>query len=1032
MDSLFSISFLRKQLYKTPIIDTTKKGVIVKNWIGSISNKKETEIKSAFMTMLFKDILGYTMFGDHKEYNLREEVKVPNSGQANFALGAFNSTNNIEVIGELKGLYTDLDKPQTSRRDLRTPVEQGLDYLHNLGDKANFLVISNMNEIRLYKRGIKHKFERFFFTFPKGFDSTGKMTLADDHELRRMIYLLGKKYLLTTNGKSNVGQLLSMQTEVEKSVEKGFYKEYKVFRSDLFNSLLEHNKTYENNKSKLLSLTQKFLDRIIFCWFCEDSREQLLPPDVLQNLIKDEAGSQYYNKYGNSIQGKVNGLFNAISVGESKHSPVFKIDKGYNGGLFEADSDLDDLIIPNYLFKTIAELSKYDFGNNKTPNNKTLTVDISGHIFEQSISDLEEMRASFEGKDYDVKKGKRRKEGVYYTPDYITRYIVEQAIGGWLKDEFTEIENTYKNWTPDFRKKEFKQFKGDQEWLENKRKRLIYSKYQTVLQSIKVLDPACGSGAFLVQAFNFLYGENRKVIEVIKDLTPSQPIYCDNDKEVKRILQNNLYGVDLNSESIEITKLSLWLRTAEKDKQLTDLDNNIKCGNSLIDDPKVAEDKAFNWNNEFSGIMKNGGFDVVIGNPPWGTDVMLSKNMDSSEHFIKKTFNLIKQEKAFFSFIVPISIVFANNWSQSRNILLNKKLLKLAKVGVAFEEVNLESCIFVLKNKQLEKTNTVNIAKFDPLKRFTPSKTEKLLGSIEQEIMNISSTLILADISEIVKSIILKVQKEKHFFKHYDREVFRGIYVPDSEKQHILDNGRGYLFINKVPDVSMYHIDTIRRIDLSHLYNKYKSKIEKVSRKRIIIKVLRGRKLTACLANKDILSTEKLVNVIVNDDTLSLLYLLSLINSKLISFYMGKVVFSDITETSRVMDDYYLKKMPVKRLSIENQQPFIKKADLMLNLNKELYKKTTDFLGWIKLTYSPKKINTKLKSLYKLTEQDFFKELKKQKLIPKREQYTKLKEGWQELRDLYDKISKTDREIDNMVFDLYGLTTEEKRIVLDG
>jgi len=82
-------------------------------------------------------------------------------------------------------------------------------------------------------------------------------------------------------------------------------------------------------------------------------------------------------------------------------------------------------------------------------------------------------------------------------------------------------------------------------------------------------------------------------------------------------LTNNIYGVDLNEESVEITKLSLWLKSAQKGKKLNNLDGNIKCGNSLIDDVFVAKEKAFDWNVEFKEIMKGGGFDVIVGNPPY-------------------------------------------------------------------------------------------------------------------------------------------------------------------------------------------------------------------------------------------------------------------------------------------------------------------------------------------------------------------------------------------------------------------------------
>ena len=85
------------------------------------------------------------------------------------------------------------------------------------------------------------------------------------------------------------------------------------------------------------------------------------------------------------------------------------------------------------------------------------------------------------------------------------------------------------------------------------------------------------------------------------------------------ILENNLYGVDINDESVEIAKLSLWLRTAQKGRKLASLNNNLKCGNSIIEDEEVAGNKAFSWEIEFPQIFAKGGFDVVIGNPPYIT-----------------------------------------------------------------------------------------------------------------------------------------------------------------------------------------------------------------------------------------------------------------------------------------------------------------------------------------------------------------------------------------------------------------------------
>src|SRR5690606_37201839 len=138
--------------------------------------------------------------------------------------------------------------------------------------------------------------------------------------------------------------------------------------------------------------------------------------------------------------------------------------------------------------------------------------------------------------------------------------------------------------------------------------------YRDWLLQITIVDPACGSGALLNEALNFLITEHHYLDELEAKLR-NVPIIFSYYSE--SILENNLFGVDLNEESVEIAQLSLWLRTAEPNRKLNSLNNNIKCGNSLIDDPEVAGDKAFNWQKEFPQVFAKGGFDVVIGNPPY-------------------------------------------------------------------------------------------------------------------------------------------------------------------------------------------------------------------------------------------------------------------------------------------------------------------------------------------------------------------------------------------------------------------------------
>ena len=363
----------------------------------------------------------------------------------------------------------------------------------------------------------------------------------------------------------------------------------------------------------------------------------MIPSNVLSaDLIQTQTKDKYYNPQHFSIYGKVKDLFQAIDEGRA-----FGIESGYNGELFKTDIALDALKLPNFLFEKIAEIvMKYDFGDENE-----LNVNILGHIFEQSISDLEEMRVSFQELDqsprkfekqhvmefakevdvlehkhteFDAKKTKRKKEGVFYTPDYITRYIVENTVGIWLKEKEAEVTKKYSS-------------------LKKNKEYTILREYRDEhLSKIKILDPACGSGAFLIAVFNYLWKEHERVYTEIKEIKnkTAQGELFDFDSINKTILENNLYGVDLNRESVEITKLALWLKTAAKNKKLNSLHNNIKCGNSLVDDKSVVGDLAFDWKKEFPEIFttktktnpgllvaeaktKRNGFDVVVGNPPY-------------------------------------------------------------------------------------------------------------------------------------------------------------------------------------------------------------------------------------------------------------------------------------------------------------------------------------------------------------------------------------------------------------------------------
>jgi type I restriction-modification system DNA methylase subunit len=192
----------------------------------------------------------------------------------------------------------------------------------------------------------------------------------------------------------------------------------------------------------------------------------------------------------------------------------------------------------------------------------------------------------------DTAVSKRKKDGVFYTPKYITKYIVDNTIGKLCEEKKAEFEIIDEEFA--------KGRKNRNKTTIQKLDKSLHD-YRDWLLKITICDPACGSGAFLNQALEFLIQEHKYIDNLEAQLLGSSIGFPGAELH---ILENNIYGVDLNDESVEIAKLSLWLRTAQKGRKLNSLNNNIKCGNSLIDDVTVAGDKAFSWEKEFPEVFE--------------------------------------------------------------------------------------------------------------------------------------------------------------------------------------------------------------------------------------------------------------------------------------------------------------------------------------------------------------------------------------------------------------------------------------------
>ena len=567
---------------------------------GTLDEVKEVSLHGSFLNDIFQDVLGYrsVIQGAGKSWEIHAEQTISDGGgAADGAIGFFTATENAKgkvklqgkVIApiELKGAKNDLDRPAPGRAE--SAVDQGWRYANYTPD-CRWIIVSNYRELRLYQTN----------KTPAYYESFLLTELADIEAFKRFYFLLCRRNFLPPQNKpaaiSAIDRLLKDSEVAQEEITNRLYQEYKAIRL----ALVKHFRfagpqDIPNRDRVLIEKAQKTLDRILFIAFCED--KGLLPAKTINNAHDSQ---DLYNP--RTIWENYLAVFRWVDVGNDD-PPV----PGYNGGLFKFDPILDaQLTVPNLLCSQLNQLTRFDFDTE-------VSVKILGHIFEQSVTDLEELNAETAGQEYNQKKGKRKTQGVFYTPAFITQYIVEVSLGGYLNRREQELRHF-------FRIDEVLSASNQQQ------KETAIKFWETyrdeVLQKTRVIDPACGSGAFLIAAFDYLMQQYERVDRELNALgcTLNDGKLLEFDRS---ILSNNLYGVDLLSESVEITKLSLWLKTAEPGKTLTYLDDNIKVGNSIVADSSLVE-RAFNWEAEFPDIFADGGFDVVIGNPPYVRQELLS------------------------------------------------------------------------------------------------------------------------------------------------------------------------------------------------------------------------------------------------------------------------------------------------------------------------------------------------------------------------------------------------------------------------
>ena len=978
----------------------------------NIYNSKEEQFQEGFLRELFVKVLGYTL-NPEPNFNLTTEYK--NIKDSKKADGAIIINNTVTAVIELKG---------TATTDLGKVESQAFNYKNNQ-HQCLYVITSNFEKLRFYiDNAIEHiEFNLFKLT-------------EEDFQL---LYLCLAYKNIENNVPKNIKDESVSQEDV---ITKKLYNNYSLFKRELHHNLVALNPG--NDALGLFQKSQKLLDRFLFIFFAED--RGLLPTNLIFRINKewqqlremriDVSLYDRYKIYFSDLNVGAKVCLPAFSQTASNKKEEFQI-YAYNGGLFKEDDELNTLKIDDeLLFKHTEKLSNYDFASE-------VDVNILGHIFENSLNELDEIKAQIEGQEIDKTKTKRKKDGVFYTPKYITKYIVDNTVGKLCTDKKVEFKILEEEYITDK--------KRNKTTIQNLAAKL--SDYRNWLLQITICDPACGSGAFLNQALDFLINEHQYIDELQAKLFGDAFILSDVEQS---ILEHNIFGVDINEESVEIAKLSLWLRTAQPNRKLNDLNSNIKCGNSLIDDVAVAGDKAFNWKNEFKEVFENGGFDVVIGNPPYvgiqgipWDDRRYYENIyhtatgrfDLYILFIEKAIQL-KKGLGSFSYIVPGKILNNEQFKQTRIMICKNHSVEVLYIDdKVFNEAQVDSVILLnygLKEKKQGKYLAYKLS-IDSRQLLSETTTDTIFNDKQHtfrlEISNAFDLLInkiekdtvqVKQIADVKDGIVAGVIKDVLYLDNKLDGDCKKLYFGKHVSRYFIEDTK--VWVNYKPDFLMQQKKTRQGDKRTGLW----MRDPKIFLREKIFTRFVGKGIIATYDNENKYYEHTLHSTHITDGRLDHKYLLCLFNSKLLNFYYQKTNSQggDIFPQVRISS---VEKLPIKVIDKINQQPFIEKANLILALNVEFREFVKKFQRSLERKFELKDLQKKLEDWYLLSYSDFIKELAKKKIMLSLSDEAEWEEYFntesKKALELKSQIDETDKEIDQLVYKLYDLTEEEIAIV---
>lgn len=608
--------------------------------------------------------------------------------------------------------------------------------------------------------------------------------------------------------------------------------------------------------------------------------------------------------------------------------------------------------------------------------------------------------------------------------------------------------------------------------------------YRAWLLAITICDPACGSGAFLNEALSFLMAEHAYLDELESKLFGGGLVF----QEVRNhILEHNLFGVDINEESVEIAKLSLWLRTAEPHRKLSNLNENVRCGNSLIDDVAVAGEKAFDWEKAFPSVFANGGFDVVIGNPPYfNVQTLGAKSpiveylqnsykdiwQDKSDilfYFIQKALEISKDKVGY---IISNAFLFSDKAQKLRNYIVEDNRLSTIvnfEKYMIFEDASITSCIllfakdkqntqaFLLKDKNYFVDFVSNYIE-TPQNAFEITlEKDKVFALVNDKIAKLNQKIDgdykqLQDVVMIGKGMETACNSVFSFADYptqFPQEFIKKQMIGENINPYRLNTDTSYLLyfedvenFEDLPKTIQNHLIENKKVlenratvkNEGRIWWRYSRPMHKdfYNLAKIWCSYRSSKNAFVLDESSDYIGLTNTTVIFDTNEQINLKYLLTILNSRLFFFRyqsIGKQTGSGVFEFFA----NGVGKFPIKEISLDEQKPFIEKAEKMLTLNQELQTIQGKFIRNLQRELALSAPSKKLQDWQNLTYADFLKELKKQKITLTLAQ----KAEWEDYftteqtkaQTLANQIATTDNQINQMVYQLYGLTDDEIKII---